>query len=102
MQQLVKPRPIAGLGSIISDRICGLTVVVPGSLPGKLQVPRAQHVDRRYTNTNSNTRHSLLLSPVRSYKGLPVRSQAKDSREAKVEQGEFDEELSEQEGRLSL
>jgi hypothetical protein len=32
----------------------------------------------------------------------PVRSQAKDSRKAKVEQGEFDEELSEQEGRLSL
>jgi hypothetical protein len=31
-----------------------------------------------------------------------VRSQAKDSRKAKVEQGEFDEELSEQEGRLSL
>jgi hypothetical protein len=33
---------------------------------------------------------------------LLVRSQAKDSRKAKVEQGEFDEELSEQEGRLSL
>jgi hypothetical protein len=31
-----------------------------------------------------------------------VRSQAKDSRKAKVEQSEFDEELSEQEGRLSL
>jgi hypothetical protein len=31
-----------------------------------------------------------------------VRSQAKDSRKAKVEQGEFDEELSEQEGRLPL
>jgi hypothetical protein len=31
-----------------------------------------------------------------------VRSQAKDSRKAKVEQGEFDGELSEQEGRLSL
>jgi hypothetical protein len=31
-----------------------------------------------------------------------VRSQAKDSRKAKVEQGEFDEELSEQEGRLAL
>jgi hypothetical protein len=33
---------------------------------------------------------------------LFVRSQAKDSRKAKVEQGEFDEELSEQEGRLPL
>jgi hypothetical protein len=31
-----------------------------------------------------------------------VRSQAKDSRKAKVEQGEFDGELSEQEGRLPL
>jgi hypothetical protein len=31
-----------------------------------------------------------------------VRSQAKDSRKAKVEQSEFDETLSEQEGRLSL
>jgi hypothetical protein len=31
-----------------------------------------------------------------------VRSQAKDSRKAKVEQGEFDEKLSEQEGRLAL
>jgi hypothetical protein len=31
-----------------------------------------------------------------------VRSQAKDSRKAMVEQNEFDEELSKQEGRLSL
>jgi hypothetical protein len=31
-----------------------------------------------------------------------VRSQAKDSRRAMVEQSEFDEELSEQEGRLLL
>jgi hypothetical protein len=31
-----------------------------------------------------------------------VRSQAKDSRKAMVEQSEFDEELSEQEGRLPL
>jgi hypothetical protein len=31
-----------------------------------------------------------------------VRSQAKDSRKAKFEQGEFDGELSEQEGRLPL
>jgi hypothetical protein len=31
-----------------------------------------------------------------------VRSQAKDSRKAKVEQSEFDEELSEPEGRLCL
>jgi hypothetical protein len=33
---------------------------------------------------------------------IHVRSQAKDSKKAKVEQGEFDEELSEQEGRLAL
>jgi hypothetical protein len=31
-----------------------------------------------------------------------VRSQAKDSRKAMIEQSEFDEELSEQEGRLLL
>jgi hypothetical protein len=37
-----------------------------------------------------------------NYESSRVRSQAKDSRKAKVEQGEFDEELSEQEGRLSL
>jgi hypothetical protein len=48
------------------------------------------------------TDSSWLWQAFKSGFKVTVRSQAKDSRKAKVEQGEFDEELSEQEGRLSL
>jgi hypothetical protein len=43
---------------------------------------------------------SLKISPFALCKG--VRSQAKDSKKAKVEQDEFDEELSKWESRLPL
>jgi hypothetical protein len=45
---------------------------------------------------------SCTQRPPGVNKNNNVRSQAKDSRKAMIEQSEFDEELSEQEGRLLL
>jgi hypothetical protein len=54
------------------------------------------------SSVSSCTSRALFIVRLLLALSVVVRSQAKDSRKAKVEQGEFDEELSEQEGRLSL
>jgi hypothetical protein len=71
-------------------------------LSNNKQVENSVYKDEMETwgNQQSAVQTGGKATPANSLSN--VRSQAKDSRKAKVEQSEFKEELSEQESRLSL